>query len=81
VRVDPQRHCVEMHLQGQARAAGVMARGRARIRRRRGHRTPRDSHKYTVPGFQDLLMQAGWQPIGCWTDPRQWFGVFAAQPV
>jgi len=37
-----------------------------------------DSHKYTVEGFEALLAQAGWRVRAVWTDPKQWFAVFAA---
>ena len=42
------------------------------------------SHKYTVDGFARLLADAGFasdERLRCWRDPRQWFGVFAAEPA
>lgn len=41
------------------------------------------SHKYTVEGFNALLDAAGFATgdrLKCWTDERDWFGVFVAQP-
>lgn len=38
-----------------------------------------NSHKWTIPTFQDLLRQAGFRPTRHWTDDRDWFGVFWAQ--
>lgn len=40
-----------------------------------------DSYKYTTEGFTELLERAGLRRIGCWTDDRGWFGVFAAAPA
>ena len=42
------------------------------------------SNKYTVEGFTTLLESAGFaggDRLGCWRDPRGWFGVFAAEPA
>ena len=42
------------------------------------------SHKYTVDGFSALLESAGFaggDRLRCWTDDRQWFGVFVAEPA
>ena len=36
------------------------------------------SYKYTLPDMGDLLRQAGFRHIECWTDPKNWFGVFWA---
>jgi dimethylhistidine N-methyltransferase len=36
------------------------------------------SYKYTLPGMNDLLRQAGFRHIECWTDPKNWFAVFWA---
>ena len=40
-----------------------------------------NSYKFTPDGFRALLVQAGLQPVGMWTDPKQWFGVFVATPA
>ena len=36
------------------------------------------SYKYTVESMTDLLNQAGFGHVRCWTDPEQWFAVFWA---
>jgi dimethylhistidine N-methyltransferase len=36
------------------------------------------SYKYTLPGMGDLLKEAGFRHIECWTDPKRWFAVFWA---
>ncbi|UAW97838.1 L-histidine N(alpha)-methyltransferase [Halopseudomonas nanhaiensis] len=38
------------------------------------------SHKYTIDGFGAMLKEAGFERYQVWTDPRQWFGVFLAEP-
>jgi L-histidine Nalpha-methyltransferase len=40
------------------------------------------SHKYSVDGFRALAHRAGWNPVGHWTDARDYFSVHAlAQPA
>jgi dimethylhistidine N-methyltransferase len=42
------------------------------------------SHKYTIEGFTALLASAGFavgHRLHCWRDPRDWFGVFVAEPA
>jgi dimethylhistidine N-methyltransferase len=40
------------------------------------------SHKYSVDGFRTLARSAGWNPVGHWTDARDYFSVHAlAQPA
>ena len=42
------------------------------------------SHKYTVESFSDLLEAAGFatgERLRCWTDERNWFAVFVADPA
>ena len=36
------------------------------------------SYKYTLDGMTDLLKQAGFKQVKCWTDPKSWFAVFWA---
>ena len=36
------------------------------------------SYKYTQDGMTDLLKQAGFKQVKCWTDPKSWFAVFWA---
>lgn len=38
-----------------------------------------NSYKWTVAGFEALLRKAGFRLTRCWSDPRDWFGVFWAQ--
>nr|WP_255592926.1 L-histidine N(alpha)-methyltransferase [Bordetella sp. BOR01] len=37
-----------------------------------------NSYKYTVDGFRDLLVRAGYSRIQHWSDTRDWFSVFSA---
>jgi L-histidine Nalpha-methyltransferase len=40
------------------------------------------SHKYSIDGFRALARAAGWNPVGHWTDARDYFSVHAlAQPA
>lgn len=39
------------------------------------------SYKYTPDSFELLLVSAGLQSVGMWTDPKQWFAFFAAIPT
>jgi len=42
------------------------------------------SHKYTLESFGELLASAGYavgERLGSWTDAREWFGVFVAEPA
>ena len=42
------------------------------------------SHKYTIESFSALLQAAGFatgERLQCWTDERDWFGVFVAEPA
>jgi L-histidine N-alpha-methyltransferase len=34
-----------------------------------------NSHKYTVPEFQDLARAAGWRPVTAWTDDKNLFSL------
>jgi dimethylhistidine N-methyltransferase len=34
-----------------------------------------NSHKYSVPGFQALAGDAGWEPVKAWTDKQQLFSL------
>ncbi len=36
------------------------------------------SYKWSADGFTELLRQAGWRDMQCWTDAQGWFGVFVA---
>jgi dimethylhistidine N-methyltransferase len=38
------------------------------------------SHKYTVPGFQQLARRAGWAPRAVWVDPARRFSLHWLQP-
>jgi L-histidine N-alpha-methyltransferase len=33
------------------------------------------SCKYTIDEFRLLARAAGWQPVECWSDPRDWFAI------
>lgn len=37
-----------------------------------------NSYKYTKQGMTDLLLQAGFSQVRCWTDAQHWFAVFWA---
>ncbi len=39
------------------------------------------SHKYTTADFASMLAEAGFGRSRLWTDSREWFGVFLAEPT
>ncbi|HYG43806.1 MAG TPA: L-histidine N(alpha)-methyltransferase [Bordetella sp.] len=65
----------------------LQARGEVRVswpgaqrRFERGERIhTENSYKYTVDGFHDLLVRAGYSRIQHWSDTRDWFSVFSAR--
>jgi dimethylhistidine N-methyltransferase len=70
---------IEMHLEA-VRDLSVTWEGGER-EFHRGERIHTEySYKHTVEGFEALLAQAGLRGVGCWKDPRGWFGVFVAVP-
>lgn len=69
---------IEMHLES-AEAQTVRWPGAER-RFAAGERIhTENSYKYAPSAFAELLQAAGWSSPQCWTDDRQWFGVFAAR--
>jgi L-histidine Nalpha-methyltransferase len=66
---------IEMHLV--ARDAQAVNIGNYRFSFERGESIhTENSYKYSVPEFQRLAANAGFEPAKLWTDPRGWFGVF-----
>jgi uncharacterized SAM-dependent methyltransferase len=39
------------------------------------------SHKYSITEFGGMLAEAGFGRFQVWTDPKEWFGVFLAEPT
>jgi dimethylhistidine N-methyltransferase len=39
------------------------------------------SHKYFITEFGGMLAEAGFGRFQVWTDPKEWFGVFLAEPT
>lgn len=76
-RFDAAASRIEMHLEARE---DLVVRWRGRQRRfAAGERIhTENSYKWTLPGFGDLLRQAGFGPIEHWTDERGWFAVFLA---
>lgn len=79
-RYDTREHRIEMHLEC-ARDVVVTWPGGQRSFARGQRIHTENSYKHTVAGFRDLLARAGLCTIGCWTDPADWFGFFAAVPA
>ena len=68
---------IEMHLQ--ARETLVVRWPDGSRRFMAGERLhTENSYKYTLAGFRDLLLQAGFDEPQHWTDARDWFAVFWA---
>ncbi len=68
---------IEMHLEArQALSVAWPGGGRDFAAGERIH--TENSCKYTVDGFSDLLVEAGFAAPRCWTDERGWFAVFWA---
>ncbi|HZD19590.1 MAG TPA: L-histidine N(alpha)-methyltransferase [Burkholderiales bacterium] len=66
---------IEMHLV--ARDAHLVNIGSYRFSFDRGESIhTENSYKYSVPEFARLAASAGFEAAKCWTDARQWFGVF-----
>ncbi len=66
---------IEMHLV--ARDAHMVNIGNYRFFFDRGESIhTENSYKYSLPEFERLALSAGFKPARCWTDSREWFGVF-----
>ncbi len=76
-RFDARASRVEMHLQARHDVAVCWPGGQRRfVAGERIH--TENSYKWGVHEFEALLRDAGWRDLRCWTDPRDWFGVFLA---
>jgi L-histidine N-alpha-methyltransferase len=71
---------IEMHLEAR-RELHVTWPGGGRTFRAGERIHTENSYKHTVPGFRALLAAAGLRAVGHWTDPRQWFAFFVAEPA
>lgn len=38
-----------------------------------------NSYKYAPEAFEQMLLDSGFEPVRCWTDPDRWFAVFLAR--
>jgi uncharacterized SAM-dependent methyltransferase len=68
---------VEMHLQARHDLVVRWPAGQRRFAAGECIHTE-NSYKWTAPGFEALLREAGWHGLRRWTDARAWFGVFLA---
>ena len=71
---------IEMHLRAR-RAVTVGWPGGARHFEAGEMIHTENSYKYSRAGFETLLRRAGLRCEHCWSDDRNWFGVFFARPV
>lgn len=74
---NPAESRVEMHLVSLCDQEVQIA-GRRFFLRRGEPIVTEYSYKYTVEGFQDLLMEAGWRPQAVWYDHRGYFSLHLA---
>ena len=71
---------IEMHLEAKQEVLVKWPDGERRFAA--GERIHTESsHKHTPETFGQLLGAAGLRQVGMWTDPRKWFGMFAAVPA
>jgi dimethylhistidine N-methyltransferase len=68
---------VEMHLQARHDLVVRWPAGQRRFAAGECIHTE-NSYKWTAPGFEALLREAGWHGLRRWTDACAWFGVFLA---
>lgn len=69
---------IEMHLVAQ-RATRIQIAGQTFDFGRGETIWTESSYKHERHGFDQLLRQAGFRGVGCWSDPKEWFTVQAAQ--
>ena len=75
---DERQSRIEMHLQ--ARRSVQLAWPGQRRSFAEGERIHTEySYKWTRGAFEALLHEAGWRDVRCWTDERDWFGVYLAR--
>ena len=77
-RFDTEQSRIEMYLDAMQDQLVQWPGGERLFRRGEAIHTE-NSYKYSVPGFEALLSEAGFAQIRCWTDPQNWFAVFTAQ--
>jgi dimethylhistidine N-methyltransferase len=70
---------IEMHLQARRGVEVTWPGGRRHFATGARIHTE-NSYKYTLPGFERLLADAGLRSSGCWTDAAGWFAFFVAVP-
>ena len=71
---NPARGCVEMHLVSTRRQTVTVAGRRFEFAEGESIHTE-DSHKYSIPAFQEIARAGGWRPVRVWTDPRNLFSL------
>jgi dimethylhistidine N-methyltransferase len=78
---DEEKQRIEMHLVSERRQVARV--GGTAISFAAGETIhTENSYKYSRDGFRALARRAGWQPVECWTDARDYFSVHAlAQPA
>lgn len=77
-RFNPDRCCIEMHLEARHNVIVRWPNGERLIRQGQFIHTE-SSYKYTRERFLALLEHAGFDAVNVWTDPREWFMVCHAR--
>ncbi|KKN95379.1 hypothetical protein LCGC14_0179060 [marine sediment metagenome] len=78
---DSDRSRIEMHLVAKRDHKVNLGEGNSRCFSAGEQVLTEYSHKYTTAAFGEMLAEAGFGRHQLWTDPRQWFGVFLAEPT
>jgi len=69
-------HRIEMHLESLKPQTVTVAGHRFEFREGETIHTE-NSYKYTVESFRALARDAGWRPVGCWSDENDYFAIHA----
>ncbi len=76
-RYDSPHQRIEIHLEA-ARDVEIRWPGGSRLFAQGERIHTENSYKYTPAQFGEMLTEAGFASTHCWSDARQWFGVFYA---
>ncbi|WP_304639601.1 L-histidine N(alpha)-methyltransferase [Pseudomonas sp.] len=78
---DSQHGRIEMHLVAQCDQDVRLSERNLRHFSEGEHVLTEYSHKYSTTEFGAMLAEAGFGRFEVWTDPKDWFGVFLAEPT
>ena len=78
---DSQHGRIEMHLVAQCDQDVRLGERAVRHFNEGEHVLTEYSHKYSTTEFGAMLAEAGFGRFEVWTDPKDWFGVFLAEPT